>query len=150
MRINTKIHKTEYSIIEIGQLSELSQYSYNIPNSSFKMEGKIFIKELLGLTSSEISFNMMKPNTSMPFIHKHRENEEIYIVIKGSGQILLNDEVFNIEEGSVVKVSRDTERTIRNNSNVDLTFIVIQGKMNSIIGKQTDDGYSIKKQPNWK
>jgi len=149
MKKTSKIQHSAYSIIEIGQLSELSQYSYSFPNSSIKMEGKIFVKELLGLTSSEISFNIMKPNSSIPFIHKHRENEEIYIIIKGTGQILLNDTTYKIENGSIIRVSPDTERTIRNNSNKDLTFIVIQGKMNSINSKEIGDGFSIKKHPEW-
>jgi mannose-6-phosphate isomerase-like protein (cupin superfamily) len=85
----------------------------------------------------------------MPFIHKHRENEEVYIIIKGLGQILLNDIVFEINEGSVIRVSPETERTIRNNSTSDLIFIVIQGKLNSIKSQQIDDGYSIEKQQKW-
>lgn len=148
--MNTKIENKEYSIIEIGQLSELSGYSYSFPDSSFTMEGKVFIKELLELTSCEISFNVMKPNTSMPFIHKHRENEEIYIILKGFGQMLLNDKVFEIKEGSIVRALPETERAIRNNSTDNLTFIVFQGKMNSINSKQIEDGFSINKQPEWK
>jgi mannose-6-phosphate isomerase-like protein (cupin superfamily) len=149
MRITTKVHRSEFSIIEIGQLSELSRYSFTIPNTTFELEGKLFIGELLGLTSSEISFNVMQPSVAMPFIHKHRENEEVYIIIKGLGQILLNDIVFEINEGSVIRVSPETERTIRNNSTSDLIFIVIQGKLNSIKSQQIDDGYSIEKQQKW-
>jgi len=150
IRMKIKIKNKAYSIIDIGELSDLSDYTYHISNSRISVQGKVFIKEILGTTSCEISFNHMKPNTSMPFIHKHMENEEVYIIIKGCGQMLLNDKIFDIKEGTTVRVSPETERTIRNNSDNDLIFIVIQGKMNSIKSKQIEDGYSIEKQPEWK
>lgn len=138
----------DYSIIELGAFSNLSENVFQ-PNPDFKIEGKIFTKEQLGLTSSEISFNTMQPNTAIPFIHKHKENEEIYIGIKGKGQLLLNDNYVDIKEGSVVRVATDTERAIRNNSEEPFTFIVIQAKENSLEGSNISDGYGIEKKPNW-
>ncbi len=148
-QVEIKIQNDDYSIIEIGVFSDLSNYSFNLPNSTFVMEGKVFVKEQLGLTSSEISVNIIEPSTSIPFIHKHRENEEIYIVTKGSGQMLLNDKTFNLKEGSIVRVSPNTERVIRNNGDKPMIYIVIQAKMNSINSNGVSDGYGIDKKPIW-
>ena len=46
---------------------------------------KLFEKEKLGLTGMEISINNLVANEGNPFVHTHQQNEELYIVIKGSG-----------------------------------------------------------------
>lgn len=140
--------KNTYSKTELGTFSNLTEQVFQ-PNPNFKVEGKTFVKDDLELTSAEISFNTMKPNTAIPFLHKHKENEEIYIGIKGQGQLLLNDEYVDVKEGTVVRVARDTERAIRNNSENIFSFIVIQAKENSLEGSTTSDGYGIEKKPNW-
>lgn len=91
----------------------------------------------------------MNPGDSLPFIHKHRNNEEIFIVIKGEGQILLNGIISNISEGTIISIEPKTERAIRNNSTGVLIFIVIQARLNSFKGKETEDGFSINKIPKW-
>ncbi|MEO9513607.1 MAG: cupin domain-containing protein [Flavobacteriaceae bacterium] len=147
--MNRKRQKTNnYSRIELGAFSNLTENVFQ-PNPTFKIDGKRFVKDELGLTSSEISFNTMEPNTAIPFIHKHKENEEIYVGIKGKGQLFLDDTYVAMEEGTVVRVATDTERAIRNNSEELFTFIVIQAKENSLQGSTVSDGYLIDKKPNW-
>ena len=137
-----------YSMIDLGNFSALTENVFQ-PNPNFKIDGKKFVKDELGLTSSEISFNTMKPNTAIPFLHKHKENEEIYIGIKGKGQLLLNDNYVDIKEGTIIRVSTDTERAIRNNTEDTFSFIVIQARENSLEGGTVSDGYGIEKKPNW-
>ena len=138
----------DYSKIELGAFSNLTENIFQ-PNPDFKIDGKKFVKDELGLTSSEISFNTMEPNTAIELLHKHKENEEIYIGVKGEGQLLLNDNYVNIKEGSVIRVATDTERAIRNNTDSLFTFIVIQAKENSFECSTISDGYVIEKKPNW-
>lgn len=139
---------TDYSKIELGEFSNLTENVFQ-PNPDFSIEGKRFTKEELALTSAEMSFNTMQPNTAIPFLHKHKENEEIYIGIKGKGQLLLNDNYLDIKEGSVVRVATNTERAIRNNTKELFSFIVVQVKENSLEGSTVSDGYGIEKKPNW-
>ncbi|APG64158.1 hypothetical protein LPB136_01710 [Tenacibaculum todarodis] len=138
---------SDYSKIELGKLSNLVENIFQT-SPDFKIDGKKFIKDKLELTSCEISFNTMESKTAIPFIHKNKENEEVYIGIKGKGQLLLNDNYVDIEKGAIVRVATDTERTIRNNSKNSFTFIVIQAKENAIEGNTTFDGYGIEKKPN--
>ena len=139
---------SDYSKMELGEFSNLTKNVFQ-PSPDFKLDGKRFVKDELGLTSSEISFNTMEANTAIPFLHKHKENEEVYIGIKGKGQLLLNDNYVDIGEGTVVRVATNTERAIRNNSDDTFTFIVIQAKENSLEGSTISDGYGIEKKPNW-
>ena len=138
----------DYSRIELGAFSNLTENIFQ-PNPNFRVDGKKFVKDELGLTSSEISFNTMKPDTSIPFLHKHKENEEVYICVKGKGQLLLNEELVDMKEGTIVRVATGAERAIRNNSEDLFSFIVIQAKEQSLEGGTTTDGYGIEKKPNW-
>jgi hypothetical protein len=46
-------------------------------------QSRIELHEQLKLTGTEISINELPANISIPFVHKHKENEEIYLVLEG-------------------------------------------------------------------
>ncbi|MEP2279998.1 cupin domain-containing protein [Maribacter sp.] len=142
------ITNNAHSKIELGAFKDLTANTFQ-PSPDFKIEGKRFVKDELGLTGTEMSFNTMLPNTAISFLHKHKENEEVYIAIKGQGQMILNDVYVDMTEGTVIKVATDTERAIRNNSNDLFSYIVIQAKENSLENSTVSDGYGIEKKPNW-
>ena len=54
-------------------------------------EPRTELHDLLGLTGAEISFNNLPAGAGVPFIHSHKNNEEIYIVLEGKGTATLNE-----------------------------------------------------------
>ncbi len=112
---------TNFKNVEIGTLQEIGQKYEN---------GKAFLHDLLGLTSCEISVNSMPKGIKLPFNHKHKQNEEIYIFLKGEGTMTLDNEVIQVKEGSCVKVLPDAVRTME--SKTDLQYICIQAKEGSL------------------
>lgn len=50
------------------------------------------------------------PNFKSENGHRHREQEEAYIVIAGGGQMLVNDEVLDLKLLDVVRVSPEAKR----------------------------------------
>ena len=44
--------------------------------------------------------------------HSHREQEEIYVVVAGSGRIKLNDEIVELRQWDVVRVAPATVRAL--------------------------------------
>lgn len=113
---------TNYKKIEIGKLSEI----INLEN------GKVFLHDSLELTSCEISINIVPKGFKVPFNHKHKQNEEVYIILKGEGIITVDDTPVNVKEGSVVKILPDASRTIENTSDREFEFICVQAKANSL------------------
>ncbi len=107
--------------VEIGSIQEIGQKYEN---------GKAFLHDVLGLTSCEISVNSMPKEVKLPFNHKHKQNEEIYIFIKGEGTMTLDNETIQVKEGSCVKVLPDASRTME--SKTDLQYICIQAKVGSL------------------
>jgi mannose-6-phosphate isomerase-like protein (cupin superfamily) len=50
------------------------------------------------------------PNVRSPMAHSHREQEEAYVVVAGSGRILLDEEVHDVGMWDVVRVAPEVAR----------------------------------------
>lgn len=92
--------------------------------------GKAFLHDALELTSCEISLNNVPAGFKLPFNHKHKQNEEVYIIIKGEGTFSFDNEKINVKEGDCVKVLPNASRTFE--TTTELQFICIQAKSNSL------------------
>lgn len=113
---------TNYKTTELGKIDEL----INLEN------GKAFLHDALELTGCEISINTVPQGFKVPFNHKHKQNEEVYIVLKGEGILTIDGNAVNVEEGSGVKVMPAASRTLENTGKGVFQFICIQAKANSL------------------
>jgi mannose-6-phosphate isomerase-like protein (cupin superfamily) len=127
--------------IDLGVFEKLTDYSYMHPKRHQEIAGKQFVGELLKTTGAEISFQILPPFTEMPFLHQHKEHEEIYVFMKGSGQFQVDESVFDISEGSVIRVSPKGKRIYRNNSETPLIFMCIQCQAGSLKSFFVEDGF---------
>lgn len=64
----------------------------------------------LGLENSGVSYQRLAPSFRVPFGHKHRNQEEIYVLVGGSARIKLEDEVVDLQPFDAVRVPKDTMR----------------------------------------
>ena len=124
------IKGTHFTAYQSGARKDWPAHTVELPGLT--IPGKHFLKDILGLTSCEISINSMAPGSGMPIYHQHSNNEEIYIFIQGKGQIQIDGEVVNVQEGSIVRIAPKGERIWRNNSNEPLLYIIIQAQQNSL------------------
>jgi mannose-6-phosphate isomerase-like protein (cupin superfamily) len=46
-----------------------------------------------------------EPGARMPFGHRHREQEEVYVVVSGSGRAKLDDELIELAQWDVLRVA---------------------------------------------
>ena len=111
-----------YKTFENGKISEIIN----------KENGKVFLHDALDLTSCEISLNCVPKDFKLPFNHKHKQNEEIYIILKGKGIFTIDDDKIEVKEGSCIKVMPYASRTIESTGSEELQFICIQAKPNSL------------------
>ena len=139
-----------YSAVDLGNLNELMEYSLVHPVNKKLIEGKVFLKDATQATGTEISFNSLPPHTEQPYFHKHRKNEETYIVLKGSGFFQVDEDCFTIQEGSVIRVSPEGKRGICNASDETMIYMVVQSKENSLEEHTTADGERIPVEPKWR
>lgn len=104
------------------------------------LQGKYFVGANLGLTGCEVSLNRLPAGKGMPFVHSHKLNEELYVVLKGSGVFYVDGEEFPVGEGSLVAVAPAGERAWRAADHEDLYFICIQAQAGSLTQATRADG----------
>lgn len=51
-----------------------------------------------------VSRETLAPGFRVPFGHMHRDQEEIYVVLRGSGRIKIEDEILDLSEGDIVRL----------------------------------------------
>src|SRR5256885_13988290 len=57
-----------------------------------------------------ISLQKVKPGRRHAFAHRHKEAEEVYVVVSGSGRVKLDDEVKEIGELDAIRVGPSVTR----------------------------------------
>lgn len=150
MKMIEKIQEEKnYTAVNLGNLDELMEYSLIHKVNKQKIEGKVFLKDATNATGTEISFNSLAPKTEQPYFHIHYKNEETYIILKGHGFFQVDGNCFEIKEGSVIRVSPNGVRGIRNESDDIMVYMVIQSKENSLEEHTTDDGERVTFDPKW-
>ena len=61
--------------------------------------------------------------------HRHRTQEEIYFVVSGKLQFKLDDEVVDLEQGSVVRVAPETWRSVWNDEPEDAELVIVSTRL---------------------
>lgn len=125
-----------YSMTELGKYANL------------KEKGRVMMGEALGLTGCEISFNYTPAGGFVPFVHAHKRNEEVYVVISGKGLFKVDDAEFPIEEGSVIRVAPAGARAIKAGDE-DLVYLCIQAQEGSLTQATAEDGIMREDKASW-
>ena len=58
----------------------------------------------LGLEQSGLSYQRIPPGYRFPYGHTHKAQEELYVIVRGSGRMKLDDEIVAVREWDVVRV----------------------------------------------
>ena len=70
-----------------------------------------FARRPLGLERSGISHFRIAPDFRMPFGHRHREQEEVYLVLGGTLRVKVEDEVVELGPLDAIRVAPETMRS---------------------------------------
>ncbi|MDR0429987.1 MAG: cupin domain-containing protein [Tannerellaceae bacterium] len=138
-KIRTVAENNNFTAIELGKLQL-------IPETA---NGKAFLKELTKATGTEISVSVLPAKTDLPIFHTHKQNEETYLILSGSGKFQVDDQCFDIAEGSIIRVAPAGVRGMTNFSDEQMLYIVIQSKENSLEQYSMADGVLIEGTPLW-
>jgi Uncharacterized conserved protein, contains double-stranded beta-helix domain len=139
-----------YAAVNVGKLSELNDYSLIHPKTKQEIQGKVFLKDPTKATATEISFTTIPPHSEIPYFHIHTKDEETYIILKGSGYYQVDEDLFPISEGSVIRVAPQGVRGLCNTSDEPMVYICIQAKENSLEEYTTEDGKRVEFKPKWR
>lgn len=129
-----------YSLENLGALSNWSQHAFTHAAFPQPIPGKKFVKDSLGLSGMEISFNSVPAKGAIPFYHKHNANEELYLFLSGHGEVQVDGATLTVSEGSAVRVAPAGKRAWRNTGNGPLVFLVIQARSGTLGKGDISDG----------
>jgi mannose-6-phosphate isomerase-like protein (cupin superfamily) len=64
----------------------------------------------LELEGFGVSYQRIAPNFRVPFAHRHKQQEEVYVVVSGGGRAKLEGEVVDLKPWDALRVPKDTMR----------------------------------------
>ena len=71
----------------------------NYTKTNVGNEGRTELHEALSLTGAEVSINSLPAGAGVPFVHSHKNNEEIYGIIAGKGTAIIEEDIVEITAG---------------------------------------------------
>ena len=75
------------------------------PDLEFRMATK-----LLELEHSGMTYQRVPPGYRFPYGHTHKTQEEVYVVVGGSGRMKVDDEIVDVRQWDAVRVPPGTWR----------------------------------------
>ncbi|MBR1804111.1 MAG: cupin domain-containing protein [Muribaculaceae bacterium] len=118
-----------YAAVSVGRMDQIIEHE--LPMGPNVIKGKVFVGQALGTTGSELSFQTLVPGQDSGFLHTHKTHEELYFILKGEGVYQVDGEMINVSEGSIVRVSPQGKRALKNTGNTDMVMLCIQYKANA-------------------
>lgn len=104
----------------------------NYKKASVSGDERVELHDKLNLTGAEISVNTLPAGIGVPFVHAHKQNEEIYFVFEGKGRAEIDGENIELSAGDWIKISPSAKRQFFASSNSALKYVCIQTKENSL------------------
>lgn len=111
----------------------------NYTKVSVAPDARIELHDSLSLTGAEISVNTLPAGAGVPFVHSHKNNEEIYAVLSGKGKAVIDGEAVELAAGDWVRIAPAAKRQFSAAEDSAISFICIQVKKDSLEGYTKDD-----------
>lgn len=118
----------EYSTL--GGTSANTSLSTSPSSSSAR---KSFVKTFLLIAGT------LSAGTCVPFVHSHKQNEEIYAILNGEGKAVIDGETVYLKSGDWLRVSPSAKRQFFASADKALKYICIQVKYDSLEGYTMTD-----------
>lgn len=98
----------DYTVVNLHELENMSvKFGHDKD-----MEAR-FATKPLQLKASGLGMQKVLPGRTIPFKHKHAEQEEVFIIVAGEGAILIDDESVELKTWDAVRVPPEAVRTVR-------------------------------------
>ena len=93
--------------------TNLRQVEDQAPNFGMPAEMQArFARTPLEGQSLGLSLLTLAPGFRIPFAHKHANQEEIYVVVRGSARIKVEDEIVELGQWEAIRFDKDTMRAV--------------------------------------
>ena len=82
-----------------ADLEDIGHVFDSAPDLEFRAATKA-----LALEQSALSYQLVPPGCRFPYGHTHKTQEEVYVVLRGSGRMKVDDEIVELKEWDAVRV----------------------------------------------
>ena len=102
--------------------------------------------EALELEQSGLGYQRVPPGYRFPYGHTHKTQEEVYVVLRGSGRMKLDDEIVELKEWDAVRIPPGTWRGYE--AGPEGLEIIVIGAPN--LGEAPREDVEVASQERWK
>ena len=95
----------DYTVVNLKEVEDQAPRFDMSPQMEMRMA-----RVALGLEHSGVSYQRLAPSFRLPFGHKHRNQEEVYVLVSGAARVKLEDDVVDLKPFDAVRVPKDTMR----------------------------------------
>jgi mannose-6-phosphate isomerase-like protein (cupin superfamily) len=103
-----------------------------------------FLTGALDAEQAALTYRRMPPGTGGrgSYGHRHRTQEELYLVVEGALTFKVGDDVFEAPAGTAVRVAPAALRSVHNDSDADVVLVIASVKAADYDGEvETQDGF---------
>jgi uncharacterized cupin superfamily protein len=95
-------------------LKNLAEVNDSAPKFGFaEVQEARFANDELEAEQTGVSYQRVKPGKRQAFAHRHERAEEVYVVLRGSGQIKLDDQIVDLRELDAIRVAPGVTRAFQ-------------------------------------
>ena len=94
-----------YTQVNLGELEDAAPANGFGERWEARVAGADLDAEQTGVTHFRLH-----PGKRSPFVHRHREAEEVYVILRGRGRVKLGDEVREVAELDAIRIAPELPR----------------------------------------
>ena len=99
---------TKYTVLDLKEVDNQGT-NFGIPEDQYAFH---MARVPLQCENSGVSYSRLAPGYRQPFGHKHKRQEEIYVLIRGSMRAKLDDDIVELQPLHAVRIAPDTMRAL--------------------------------------
>lgn len=111
----------------------------NYTKTNVGNEARVELHDTLSLTGAEVSVNRLPAGACVPFVHAHKNNEEIYGILAGRGKAVIDGEEVALTAGDWLRIAPAAKRQFFAADDAEIVYVCVQVKANSLGGFTADD-----------
>ncbi len=104
----------------------------NFSKTSVANAPRVELHDLIGLTGAEVSINSLPAGAGVPFVHAHKQNEEIYGILEGSGVAVIDGKEVALKAGDWLRLAPQAMRKFSAAADEGIKYVCIQVKAGSL------------------
>jgi mannose-6-phosphate isomerase-like protein (cupin superfamily) len=120
---------SDYAIVNLDDVEDVAP-KFGMPEG---MSAR-FPKGELECTKVALSHQSLGPSMRGPFGHRHQAQEELYVILSGSGRMKLDDRIVEVRSHDVIRVAPQTMRAFESGPD-GLELLAIGGPLDGDAGE---------------